>query len=419
MSKNKFNYFSAFVPTAPKNVKTAKDPKSDEEYKDLVQSVEEIEESIKKSNRDNLDAMYNIDTDNLSPYFKKLLTKFSDGIIEAQTSIEYWSNAQQSGFETIAKWQQEIEAKNYVESKDLDAKIGSYISGEEGTAKIVSAVEGTFLQKDDLNGYVKTTELDAQIGEYINGEEGTASIISTVSGTFVKQETLDNTLSDALENYPTKTEVSKSYSNIIQYVDELNAGLSLSVSNGKESSIISLKNGNITLSSQTIQFTGDVVFKSDLSTAGSTIINGANITTGTISADRIDTSTLRVQEVYYNSGTQYYSIISAEQYANNTKTYIGLKDTVSGYGQWLYLLGTQIFLQTNENATSGLIVDTAKESLYPSIDTGYNLGTDKNYFGRIYATSYYFADGSRLSVSAAGNLRFTDQNGSSHTIVAI
>ena len=36
----------------------------------------------------------------------------------------------------------------------------------------------------------------------------------------------------------------------------------------------------------------------DLSTSGSTNINGANITTGTISADRLDTSTLKVEEIY-------------------------------------------------------------------------------------------------------------------------
>lgn len=70
---------------------------------------------------------------------------------------------------------------------------------------------------------------------------------------------------------------------IEQYVDSI----TLSVTNGSESSTIQLKAGNTTISSANITFNGMVTFN-DLSTAGSTVINGANITTGTISANRIN-----------------------------------------------------------------------------------------------------------------------------------
>ena len=63
--------------------------------------------------------------------------------------------------------------------------------------------------------------------------------------------------------------------------------ITLSVTNGSDSSTIQLKAGSTTISSANITFNGMVTFN-DLSTAGSTIINGANITTGTISADRIN-----------------------------------------------------------------------------------------------------------------------------------
>ena len=72
-------------------------------------------------------------------------------------------------------------------------------------------------------------------------------------------------------------------SSIEQYVDSI----TLSVTNGSESSTIQLKAGNTTISSANITFNGMVTFN-DLSTAGSTVINGANITTGTISANRIN-----------------------------------------------------------------------------------------------------------------------------------
>lgn len=60
-------------------------------------------------------------------------------------------------------------------------------------------------------------------------------------------------------------------------------GLSLSVDNGSTSSTISIVSNGVAISSQTIRFSGLVSF-SDLRTKGSTVINGSNITTGTISA---------------------------------------------------------------------------------------------------------------------------------------
>lgn len=73
--------------------------------------------------------------------------------------------------------------------------------------------------------------------------------------------------------------------------------LTLSVSNAQTSSTLKLMAGSTQLSSAEITFTGVVTFES-LSTEGATEINGANITTGMISADRIDASELRVTEVW-------------------------------------------------------------------------------------------------------------------------
>ncbi len=58
-------------------------------------------------------------------------------------------------------------------------------------------------------------------------------------------------------------------------------GLVLSVENGERSSSIRLTSGDITISSETVQFKGMVLFE-DLSGSGKTEINGDNITTGTI-----------------------------------------------------------------------------------------------------------------------------------------
>lgn len=65
----------------------------------------------------------------------------------------------------------------------------------------------------------------------------------------------------------------------------------------KPESTLTLKSGQTSLSSAKIVFSGLVTF-TDLASAGSTVINGGNITTGKISADRIDTTTLKVDTVF-------------------------------------------------------------------------------------------------------------------------
>lgn len=95
------------------------------------------------------------------------------------------------------------------------------------------------------------------------------SITSTVTGLSGDVNSLSGNVSS----------LSQSVSTISQKVDSI----TLSVSNSESSSSISLNVGGVTVSSQTIQFTGDVVFASDLKD-GRTVISGDNIQTGSINA---------------------------------------------------------------------------------------------------------------------------------------
>ena len=83
--------------------------------------------------------------------------------------------------------------------------------------------------------------------------------------------------------------------------------------NSVVASTLTLKSNNASLSSARITFSGLVTFN-DLSSAGSTTINGANISTGTISADRIDVANLHVTSVYYSSSDDY-KILEGTVYA--------------------------------------------------------------------------------------------------------
>lgn len=67
----------------------------------------------------------------------------------------------------------------------------------------------------------------------------------------------------------------------ITSIQAFNEGLTISVSNGTDYSVISLKSGSATIKSETIRFLGQVVFASQLSD-GVTMISGSNIKTGTI-----------------------------------------------------------------------------------------------------------------------------------------
>ena len=79
-----------------------------------------------------------------------------------------------------------------------------------------------------------------------------------------------------------KNEIKQIESNLTQKVDSI----SLSVTNGKDSSTIALTVDGVEVSSQTIKFEGEVVFASDL-TDGETSISGDNVNTGTVKASHI------------------------------------------------------------------------------------------------------------------------------------
>lgn len=208
-------------------------------------------------------------------------------------------------------------------------------------------------------------------------------------------------------------------SRITQEVNALGASLKLSVSNGEKSSTISLTKDGVSLSSQTIQFTGQVVFKSDLSTAGSTSIDGANITTGKISADRIDVGELSTKKVLFDDDNYNYNIISSEIISeNNAVVTVGLTDYLksSNFGQYLNLYGTQIYmihtgydLAAGDSDSYSLKFDMATRRIISgssSWSIGYFENSDDNdsfgdaYFDYLYADRIYC--GGRICMGELG-----------------
>ncbi len=361
-------YGAVYVPEE-KVKETAKRgaPKSSGKMDEIEEAIRELQDEMKKSNRDNLDAMYNIDEENLSSSYRK---KIDGQFIAAYSAIKTWADSQSAGFEAVAKWQSETE--------------------------------------DKLEGYVTQTNLDASIKSYI--EDNTATLVSAVEGSFVKISTD--------ENGKKITETSEVLAAITQQVSKGIGQLSLSVSNGKESSTIKLMNGTTAISSNTIQMTGLVKF-SDLSTEGSTTINGANITTGKINASLVDTSDLVVENVWLKSGIiagEQVKILDSNESGGNIFVNVGLDKQVMGPNETIFpnllnLRGRYItFALSGETPT--LQFDTEEEAIIPT--SSWNIGLSDNRFTNIYVNrvrcksnsgGIYFAN-SRLYVDDDGWLRF-------------
>ena len=180
--------------------------------------------------------LYNIEEENLTQETVDRFTSVSDGV-KAELSI-------------------------------LDGKITAAVNDADGRfSQLQVSIDGISTRVGDAEGNISAlTQTSKSLTSAIADANGNISVLQqTATGL---QTSVSNLEGD--------------FSSIEQSVDSIKLG----VSNGTSSSVISLYKDGVAVSSKTIQFTGVVTF-SDLSGSGTTTINGANIKTGTISADRI------------------------------------------------------------------------------------------------------------------------------------
>lgn len=156
------------------------------------------------------------------------------------------------------------------------------------------------------------------------------------------------------------------------------SSITLSVENGETSSVLTLKAGDTVLSSASITFKGIVTFEG-LSTSGATEINGDNITTGLISADRIKADELKIKTVYNYPGTR--AIVSS---TSADAVYLG-GDASFTPGS-TYLKGTELWIGTG-NELSSLRILTGSSLVYAP--KGWQWGNSINYLGDFYISDAY------------------------------
>ena len=143
---------------------------------------------------------------------------------------------------------------------------------------------------------------------------------------------------------------------------------------------ISLKSGNVQISSADINFNGLVTF-TDLSTSGATTIDGGNVTT----------DNLYVNKVFF-AENENYTIVTSKMSAQNGVVQVGVQSPISGMAALLELYGSFIYFKdpNNSSASYQLQVQTFNQCIVPGKKGVWDIGSTLNYFNRLYVDTIYY-----------------------------
>lgn len=147
---------------------------------------------------------------------------------------------------------------------------------------------------------------------------------------------------------------------------------------------ISLKSGNVQISSADINFNGLVTF-TDLSTSGATTIDGGNVTT----------DNLYVNKVFFVEN-ENYTIVTSKMSAQNGVVQVGVQSPISGIAAFLELYGSFIYFIDPDSSSTNyqLQVQTANRKIIPGGNGYWDIGGVQNYFKTLYVEKIIFGDNS-------------------------
>ena len=232
-------------------------------------------------------------------------------------------------------------------------------------------VGATKRMENRIRDSVKRGEINAMFATYVNSEEGKASMTAALSGSFATAESLTE-ISQSITGVESKISLSASYDDN-SIGSNVRALLEL-VANPNSS--------EIQIKADKINFDGFTTFvrNSDLSESGKTTINGGNITTGTISADRIDVSAIKVNKIY--SGNTYSAI--AIDCSSDSTLYVGGSPAgATKYAEMRFYANEFIF---GSWAWTNWITFSSRDQNITTNDTtgDWEIGSSTYPFGKIY-----------------------------------
>lgn len=282
----------------------------------------------------------------------------------------------------------------------------------QGLTSKVSSVETTLNNLDGEVTTLKTAQstIEQKVGSITtkveeventaNGASQTASEARQTANSFSTKITqIENTANGAQRTASEANQTANSFSTRITTA-EGNASTALQQSNkiawvvksGTDSSNFQLTDRTISLVSSNIDLTGYVTINS-LKAGGTTTIDGGRITTGTISADRIDLTSLKVRNIYNDDSNLI--LTSARGYM-----YIG-GDTSAKRTDSIWFRTGSIFLSAIGDSTMTFNIS----SKHISTDGTWKLGLSSSQgFSEAYINKIYLGgSGGYISMDASKN----------------
>lgn len=248
-----------------------------------------------------------------------------------------------------------------------------------------------------------TTKVES-VEETANGAKTAASEAKQTANSFsTKITAVENTANSAATTASEAKQTANSFSTRITTAEGNISSISQTASkidwvikSGTSSSNFTITDRMATLAAEKIDLTGYVTINS-LKSGGTTTIDGGRITTGTISADRIDASQLKVRNIYNASDKLVITSASSYLHIGGDSTsanmdYLVLKAAQSiQIGNLLYNVSNSRISDMNGNISLGMVGSQAFKKIYGT--TIYPGGSDKCY----------------LSCDASGNLTLNGQ----------
>ena len=206
--------------------------------------------------------------------------------------------------EKIARVKQTVEA---FEVDYRDFKEGTAANFQVTSQAISSEVTRATTAEENLSSRITQTaeDITSEVTRATTAEGSLSSRITQNADSITSEVTRATQVEGSLSSRITQTseaissEVTRATTaegQLDSKITQTAESISLEVTNGSDSSTIKLKLGQTELSSKVIQMTGLVKF-TDLSTSGSTTINGSNITTGTIDASKVSVTNLNASNI--------------------------------------------------------------------------------------------------------------------------
>lgn len=212
--------------------------------------------------------------------------------------------------------------------------------------------------------YLRLEDEEGRLSELSVTAEGLSSRITSLDGTVSEISQTANGLSSRV------SELDGAVSEISQTVN----GITLEVTNGEQSSTLRLLSNGVQLSSDTIQFTGDVVFASGLEN-GTTVVSGDCIRTGVLDTQYIKLRNLLEVVDRFDQTAGYMGYGSSNI---DSSTAMMISDSTMNYGVVCSNSGAKIAgLGGEVVVAASKITVTPVNSLSPAGGWGYEFYSDR------------------------------------------